>query len=94
MDTPTLLGVPRRFHDSNRLCRLSMAWICDTLVGSGAFVSTLVKTCKPLMILSLADGAGLVLYACRNSTVSDISWLLVSLLTSLKHLYESSAGPM
>ena len=60
---PTLLGVPRSFHDSNRLCMLSMAWSCETLVDGGAFVRALVITCNPLMILLLIDGAGMVLYA-------------------------------
>ena len=94
MGTPCLVGVPKFFRDSNKLLRLSMAWICAILVGSGASVSTFVKTYKPLMILSLAEGVGMVWYACRNSTVSNITWLLVSLLSNLKHLYESSAGPM
>ena len=63
LGTPMWLGVPRSFHDSNRLRGLSMAWICNKLAGGGAFVSVLVMTCNPLMILSSTEGAGVVLYA-------------------------------
>ena len=78
---PLTSGRTPAVHESSRLLRFWMDWICDILVGGGASVSPFVSTCKPLIIFSSAEGVGMVLNACRNSTVSDMTWLLMSLLT-------------
>ena len=87
-------GGPRRRHDSKRSRRVAMASCWVMAVGRGASLRELAMVWRPWMILSFVDGEGMVRKACRNSTVSEMTWLLVSLLTSLKHRYESSAGPM
>ena len=87
-------GRGMRRHASNSSRRLDMASSWVMVVGSGVSLRAPAIVWRPWMILSSGDGAGMVRNACRNSTVSEITWLLVSLLTSLKHRYESIAGPM
>ena len=77
-------GLKRR-HDSKRSRRLAMASCWVMVVGSGASLRELAMVWRPWMILSSGDGEGMARKACRNSTVSEMTWLLVSLLTSLKH---------
>ena len=78
-------GGLRRRHDSKRSRRLAMASCWVMVVGSGASLRELAMVWRPWMILSSGDGEGMARKACRNSTVSEMTWLLVSLLTSLKH---------
>ncbi len=51
---------PRRCQDSNRSCRLSMASTWEMHVGGGASLRVLVMTCRLWMILSSAEGDGIV----------------------------------
>ncbi len=78
-------GIKRR-HDSKISRRLVMASIWEIVVGSGESLRAPEMTWRPWIILSSGEGDGTVRYACLNSTVSEMTWLLVSLLTSLKHL--------
>ena len=80
-----LEGGLRRRHDSNSSRRLAMASCWVMVVGSDVSLSAPAMVWRPWMILSSGDGAGMARKACRNSTVSEMTWLLVSLLTSLKH---------
>jgi hypothetical protein len=66
-------GRPRRCHDSKRSLRLVRASSWEMVVGGGVSVSALVMACKPWAILSSANGAGMVRYACLNSTVSEMT---------------------
>jgi hypothetical protein len=77
-------GGLRKRHDSKRSLRLVRAFSWEMVVGGGVSVSALMIACKPWVILSSANGAGMVRYACLNSNVSEMTWLLVSILTSLK----------
>jgi hypothetical protein len=67
-----------------RSLRLARAPSWEMVVDGGVSVSTLATACKPCAILSSANGAGMVRYACLNSTMLEMTWLLVSILTSLK----------
>jgi hypothetical protein len=87
-------GGAKRHHDSKISQRLAMASTWEMLVGGGAPVSAPATCCNPWVILSSEVGAGIARYLRRNSTVSEMHWLLVSMLMSLKHQYESRAGPM
>ena len=62
-----------------------MASTWEMLVGGGAPARTPATCCNPWMILSSEVGAGIARYLWQNSTVSEMHWLLVSALTSLKH---------
>ncbi len=64
--------------------RLAMALTWEILVGSATLERAPTTTCNPWMILSSVEGEGTARYPWQNSTVSKISWLLVSALTSLK----------
>jgi hypothetical protein len=78
----------KRHHDSKISRRLVMASSWEIVVGSGESLtlSAPKMTWRPWIILSSGEGDGMVQYACLNSTVSEMTWLLVLLLTSLKHL--------
>ena len=78
-------GGAKRRHDSKISQRLAMASTWEMLVGGVAPVSAPATCCRPWMILSSGVGAGIARYLWRNSTVSEMHWLLVSALTSLKH---------
>jgi hypothetical protein len=78
-------GIKRR-HDSKISLRLVMASSWEIDVGSGESLRVPEMTWRPWIILSLGEGEGTVRYACLNSTVSEMTWLLVSLLTNLKHM--------
>jgi hypothetical protein len=77
-------GGPRRCHNSKRSLRLVRASSWEMVVSGGASVSALATACNPWAILSSADGAEMVQYTFLNSTMSEMTWLLVSILTSLK----------
>ena len=89
-------GGTKRRHDSKICQRLAMFSTWEMLVGGGAPVSAPATCCNPWMILSSKVRAGIARYLWRNSTgpVSEMHWLLVSVLTSLKHRYKSRAGPI
>jgi hypothetical protein len=53
-------------------------------VGGGAPRIALATTCKPFMILLSAEGTGTERYKWQNLTVSEMTWLLMSVLTNLK----------
>ncbi len=53
-------------------------------MGGGAPQIAPATTSKLWMILSSAEGTGTERYACPNSTVSEMTWLLVLALTNLK----------
>ncbi len=72
-------------QDSKISLRLAMASSWERLVGGLAPAIAPATTCKPWMIVSSGDCKGTVIYECLNSTVSEMTWLLVSDLTSLKH---------
>ncbi len=76
----------KRHHDSKISRRLVMASSWVIVVGIGESLRAPEMTWRPWIILSSGEGNGTVRYACRNSNVSEMTWLLVSLLTSLKHL--------
>ncbi len=76
----------KRHHDSKISRRLVMASSWEIVVGSGESLSVPEMTWRLWIILSSGEGDGTVRYACLNSTVSEMTWLLVLLLTSLKHL--------
>ena len=78
-------GGIRRPHDSKRSRRLVMASSWVMVVGSGVSLRAPAMAWRPWMILSSGDGAGMVRNACQNSTLSEMTWLLVSLLTRQKH---------
>ncbi len=78
-------GIKMR-QDSKISRRLVMASSWEIVVGSGESSRAPEMTLRPWIILSSGDGNGTVWKACLNSTVSEMTWLLVSLLTSLKHL--------
>ncbi len=75
---------PRRRHNSKRSLRLVKALSWEMVVGGGVSVSASATACKPWAILSSANGAGMVRYACLNLIMLEMTWLLVSILTSLK----------
>ena len=76
-------GIKRR-QDSKISRRLVMASSWEIVVGSGESLRAPEMTWRPWIILSSGEGDGTVWYACRNLTVLEMTWLLVS--TSLKHL--------
>ncbi len=78
-------GIKRR-QDLKISRRLVMASSWEIVVGSGESLRALEITWRPWIILSSGEGNGTVQKACLNLTVSEMTWLLVSLLTSLKHL--------
>ncbi len=78
------VGGARRRHDSKMSQKLAMALTWEILVGGAAPERAPATTCNPWMILSSVEGEGTARYLWQNSTVSKISWLLVSALTSLK----------
>ncbi len=78
-------GIKRR-QDSKIYRRLVMTSSWEIVVGSGESLRAPEMTWRPLIILSSGKGNGTVRKACLNSTVSEMTWLLVLLLTSLKHL--------
>ncbi len=78
-------GIKRR-QDSKISRRLVMASNWEIVVGGGESLRALEMTWRLWIILSSGEGDGTVRKACLNSTVSEITWLFVSLLTSLKHL--------
>ncbi len=78
-------GGARSRQDSKMSLRLAMASSWERLVGGFAPAIAPATACKPWMILSSGDCEGTVMYECLNSTVSEMTWLLVSDLTSLKH---------
>ncbi len=53
-------GGPRRLQDSKRLCRLAMVSTWEMHVGRGASLKAPDMTCRPWMILSSAEGDGIV----------------------------------
>jgi hypothetical protein len=78
------IGGARTRHDSKMSQRLAMALTWEILVGGATPERAPVTTCNPWMILSSVEGEGTARYPWQNSTISKISWLLVSTLTSLK----------
>jgi hypothetical protein len=76
----------KRHHDSKISRRLVMTSSWEIVVGSGESLRAPEMTWRPWIILSSGEGNGTVRYACLNSTVLEMTWLLVSLSTSLKHL--------
>ncbi len=80
-----VVGGGRRRHasKSSRSWETASSWEME--VGSGVSLRAPAIEWRPWMILSSDVGVGMVRKACRNSTVSEMTWLLVSLLTRRKH---------
>ena len=82
-----LVGDRIKKHQDPKISRrLVMASSWEIVVGSGESLRGPEMTWRPWIILSSGEGDGTVRKACLNSTMSEMTWLLVSLLTSLKHL--------
>ncbi len=73
-------------HDSKISSSAVIALCWETLVGGGVPRIAAATSCKPCMILSSAEVTGIERYELQNLTVSEMTWLLVLVLTSLKQL--------
>ena len=62
-----------------------MASSWEMHVGGDAPAMAPANTCSPWTILTSRVCEGTVMYECLNSTMLEMTWLLVSDLTSLKH---------